>query len=151
MKTYTYRGYKFYATSTLQANTMRPLYRIEGLKDEGTRPFLTTIEGCKEYIVMNLELGKIERPAPAKRRITKPEQLTKAELAELIEDHHLYTGEYDSKRYYKYSSSAEIKRLMQMSKAQLLDMFNSTYEFIIDEDEERGFCARQLTRSEIAW
>ena len=29
---------------------MRPVYHIEGLKDAGTRPFLTSHQQCKDYI-----------------------------------------------------------------------------------------------------
>lgn len=50
MKEYKYRGYTFRITSTILANTGRNLYEIDGLKERGKRPFLTTIEQCKEYI-----------------------------------------------------------------------------------------------------
>ena len=50
MKEYTYKGYTFRATSTIHANTMRPLYEIDNLKERGSRPFLTSIKACKEYI-----------------------------------------------------------------------------------------------------
>lgn len=50
MKEYTYKGFTFRATSTQHANTMRPLYEIDGLKCRGTRPFLTSIADCKQYI-----------------------------------------------------------------------------------------------------
>ncbi len=50
MKEYKYRGYTFRVTSTIHGNTGRNLYEIDGLKERGKRPFLTTIEQCKEYI-----------------------------------------------------------------------------------------------------
>lgn len=50
MKTYTYNHFEFYATSAIHANTGRPLYEIPGLKPAGTRPFLTSISQCKEFI-----------------------------------------------------------------------------------------------------
>lgn len=50
MKEYTYKGYTFRATSTLRANTMRPLYEIDNLKELGWRPLLTSIKACREYI-----------------------------------------------------------------------------------------------------
>ena len=49
-KEYKYKGYTFYATKTIHANTMRPLYEIIDLKEYGHRPFLTSIKACKEYI-----------------------------------------------------------------------------------------------------
>lgn len=50
MREYKYLGYTFRATSTIHANTGRNLYEIDDLKERGKRPFLTTIEECKEYI-----------------------------------------------------------------------------------------------------
>ena len=50
MTEYKCRGYTFRATSTIHANTGRNLYEIDDLKERGKRPFLTTIEECKEYI-----------------------------------------------------------------------------------------------------
>lgn len=50
MKEYKYNGYTFRVTSIVHANTGRYLYEIDGLKPAGKRPFLTTIDGCKEYI-----------------------------------------------------------------------------------------------------
>ena len=50
MREYKYLGYTFRATSTIHANTGRNLYEIDDLKERGKRPFLTTIEACKEYI-----------------------------------------------------------------------------------------------------
>lgn len=49
-KEYKYRGYTFRVTSTIHGNTGRNLYEIDGLKERGKRPFLTTIEQCKDYI-----------------------------------------------------------------------------------------------------
>ena len=49
-KTYRYMGYDFRATSTIHANSGRNLYEIDDLKERGKRPFLTTIEDCREYI-----------------------------------------------------------------------------------------------------
>ena len=50
MTEYEYRGYTFRATSTVHANSGRSLYEIDGLKGRNARPFLTTIEDCREYI-----------------------------------------------------------------------------------------------------
>ena len=50
MKEYTYKGYTFRATYTLCARNMRPLYEIDGLKECGKYPFLTSIRECREYI-----------------------------------------------------------------------------------------------------
>jgi DNA-binding transcriptional regulator YiaG len=47
---YKYLGYTFRATTTLHANTMRPLYEIDGLKSRGQKPFLTTVRECRDYI-----------------------------------------------------------------------------------------------------
>ena len=64
MKEYKFMGYTFRATST--TTTVRvlnrfhsytekivPLYEIDGLKERGKRPFLTSIEQCKDYIREN--------------------------------------------------------------------------------------------------
>jgi len=54
MKTYTYKGYTFYATDTTtdKPGTAEPVpvYEVEGLKGACSRPFLTTIAECKEFI-----------------------------------------------------------------------------------------------------
>lgn len=50
MKEYKYKGYAFRMTNTVCGKNMRNLYEIDGLKDKGQRPFLTTIKQCKEYI-----------------------------------------------------------------------------------------------------
>lgn len=61
MKSYTYKGYTFRQVWTttevvVGAGTrhshkeLRYLYEIDDLKEAGKRPFLTTIEGCKQYI-----------------------------------------------------------------------------------------------------
>lgn len=50
MREYKYKGYTFRATSTIHANSGRPLYEIDDLKERGKRPFLTTIDSCKDYI-----------------------------------------------------------------------------------------------------
>ena len=68
------------------------------------------------------------------KKVTKIEQLTKRELAKLIESHHLYTGSYNSKNYYKYSSYDEIKNLMKQSKVELIDFALSGYDFVADEN-----------------
>ena len=65
------------------------------------------------------------------------EKLDKRTLAKYIESHYLYTGEYDSKRYYKYDSDKEIAKLMKMSKNELIDMFTSAYWISDDGIEER--------------
>ena len=49
-KTYKYKGYKFRSTDIVHASTGRWLYEIDGLKEVGKRPFLTTIAECKRYI-----------------------------------------------------------------------------------------------------
>lgn len=49
-KTYRYKGYSFRATTIVLADTYQPLYEIDGLKEVGKRPFLTSIAECKEYI-----------------------------------------------------------------------------------------------------
>lgn len=85
------------------------------------------------------------------KKITRPEQLTKKELAHYIEDHHLYTGDYNSKNYYKYSRCREIDKLLKKTKAELLDDFTSVYEFCVDEEEERGFWLKELSGSQICW
>lgn len=53
MKEYKYYGYTFRITSIVHANSGRCLYEIDGLKPVGKRPFLTTIEQCREYIRQN--------------------------------------------------------------------------------------------------
>lgn len=66
MKEYSYMGYKFRPTSTMtevyvldrcRCYTAKivPLYEIDGLKDRGQRPFLTTIAACKNYIRENIK------------------------------------------------------------------------------------------------
>ena len=50
MKSYSYRGYKFRMTNTLCANNGRYLYEIDGLKERGKRPFITTIRECRDFI-----------------------------------------------------------------------------------------------------
>jgi hypothetical protein len=74
----------------------------------------------------------------------KVEKLNKRTLARYVEEHHLYTGEYGSKRYYKYDSDKEIAKLMKMPKKDLIDMFTSAYWITEDGIEER-------TASEMLW
>ena len=60
MKKYTYKGYVFYRTDTTTTVRYqrglewleRPMhvYEIEGLKPAGKRPFLTTMQACRDYI-----------------------------------------------------------------------------------------------------
>lgn len=62
MRTYKYKGYSFRATDTFTNGSrtvfgkiyhdkfLVPLYEIDGLKDRGTRPLLTSIKEVKEYI-----------------------------------------------------------------------------------------------------
>lgn len=61
MKEYRYKGYTFRATSTMTTiyvsdghgghnSRIVPLYEIDDLKERGKRPFLTSINQCKEYI-----------------------------------------------------------------------------------------------------
>lgn len=58
---YTYHGFVFRPTTTMtEVNVLNrsrcytkklvPLYEIDGLKECGKHPFLTTIAECKEYI-----------------------------------------------------------------------------------------------------
>lgn len=65
-KEYRYKGYTFRATRVMtevyRANgygyhykTIRPLYEIDGLKECGKRPFLTSIRECREYIDLEVE------------------------------------------------------------------------------------------------
>lgn len=60
MRKYKYHGYTFFATPNFIYTKVRrfdklreeiaPVYHIEGLKDAATRPFLTSINQCKNYI-----------------------------------------------------------------------------------------------------
>lgn len=60
MKTYTYKGYKFYKTRLIHSNTLKPLYEIvrntedETIKPAARRPFLTSIDDCKQWILNNV-------------------------------------------------------------------------------------------------
>lgn len=66
MKEYTYRGYTFRPTRTNTEvirnagadhpyTVIRPVYEIDGLKEAGKRPFLTSAEQCREYIRDNTQ------------------------------------------------------------------------------------------------
>lgn len=57
MRSYTYRGYHLRATELAHADTGRRLYEIDGLKPAGTRPFLTSVAQCREFIAGALEMG----------------------------------------------------------------------------------------------
>lgn len=48
----TYKGCTIVKTSAVEASTLRPLYAISGrlTKNHGTRPFLTSIVDCKDWI-----------------------------------------------------------------------------------------------------
>lgn len=50
MKEYKYKGYSFRMTNTIHANSRKNLYEIDGLKECGQKPFLTTIKDCRYYI-----------------------------------------------------------------------------------------------------
>lgn len=62
MKEYKYNGYTFRLTDTYTENLvyhnwsrshvkrLAQVYEIDGLKERCTRPFLTSIKQCKEYI-----------------------------------------------------------------------------------------------------
>lgn len=60
---YKYHGYTFRQTNTTTETTVkrgqqyrqeiRYLYEIDELKPRGVRPFLTSIEQCKDYIKEN--------------------------------------------------------------------------------------------------
>lgn len=58
MKEYNYMGYAFRRTATVHANSGRYLYEIDDLKERGKRPFLTTIEQCREYIRQHVEVKR---------------------------------------------------------------------------------------------
>lgn len=65
MKDYRYRGYTFRRTNTMTSgwggrhhSTLRCLYEIDGLKPRGVRPFLTTIDQCKDYINQHILLNE---------------------------------------------------------------------------------------------
>lgn len=62
MKEYKYLGYTFRATNTIHANSGRYLYEIDDLKERGERPFLTTIDGCQEYIRQHGKLAQNRTP-----------------------------------------------------------------------------------------
>ena len=79
----------------------------------------------------------IEFNKRGKEIMIKVEKLDKRTLARYIEEHHLYTGEYNSKRYYKYDSDKEIAKLMKMTKIELIDMFTSAYWITEDGIEEK--------------
>lgn len=64
MKEYRYHGYRFRATDTTTdiyvsngrggyRHKIVPLYEIDELKPRGKRPFLTSVEMCKDYIAEN--------------------------------------------------------------------------------------------------
>lgn len=61
---YKYLGYTFRATTTLHANTMRPLYEIDGLKSRGQKPFLTTVRECRDYIAEHTRTESAEISSP---------------------------------------------------------------------------------------
>lgn len=61
MKEYKYHGYTFRRTATMTTTRIKNasgyyverlsyLYEIDGLKEAGKRPFLTSAEQCREYI-----------------------------------------------------------------------------------------------------
>jgi hypothetical protein len=64
VKEYKFRGYKFRATDITTEVTVtrfwqtrteiRPLYEIDGLKEAGTRPFLTSLNQVKDYIEFHI-------------------------------------------------------------------------------------------------
>lgn len=69
-------------------------------------------------------------------------KMTKRQLAEDIESHHLYTPRADgvySKNYYRYSSSKEISLLLRLTKAELQDMHDMLYS-----DDGREFTAHEI-------
>lgn len=59
MKEYKYKGFTFRATLTLHANSMRPLYEIDDLKERGMPPFLTSIVECKDFISQYVDDGEV--------------------------------------------------------------------------------------------
>lgn len=50
MKEYTYKGYTFRKTNVVNANSGKNLYEIYGLKECGQKPYLFTINECRDYI-----------------------------------------------------------------------------------------------------
>lgn len=71
MRKYKYKGYTFFATNNFinakvrrfdkMREEMRPVYHIEGLKDASRRPFLTSLNQCRNYIDFELYKRGIER------------------------------------------------------------------------------------------
>lgn len=63
-KEYKFRGYTYRATNIMtevmvqrfgaQRREIHPLYEIDGLKEAGTRPFLTSINQVKGYIEFHI-------------------------------------------------------------------------------------------------
>lgn len=64
MKEYKHKGYTFRATSTMTTiyvsdghggrhSRVVPVYEIDGLKERGKHPFLTSVAQCREYISEN--------------------------------------------------------------------------------------------------
>lgn len=73
-KTYAYRGYAFHQTDIttevyvpiddhLHRKEMRYIYEIEDLKPAGRRPFLTTVQECRDYITRHLQQSGIQPPS----------------------------------------------------------------------------------------
>ena len=66
MNEYKYNGYTFRRTTTTTTTRIKNargyyverlsyLYEIDGLKEAGKRPFLTSVEQCREYIRDNTD------------------------------------------------------------------------------------------------
>ena len=68
MREYKYRGYKFFATPNFLSvsvhrfdkwrDEIRPVYHIEGLKDATAKPYLTSLNQCKDYIDYQISIAK---------------------------------------------------------------------------------------------
>ena len=102
MKKYTYKGYVFYRTDTTTtvryqrhtANWLeRPakVYEIEKLKPAGKRPFLTTMQACRDYIDSVVEgLPPVRGDVPRRIQAARSQRaMTQQELGEALG----YTGD----------------------------------------------------------
>jgi len=101
MKKYTYKDYVFYRTDTTtivryQRGTEwleRPMhvYEIEGLKPAGKRPFLTTMQACRDYIDSVAEgLPPVRGDVPRRIQAARSQHaMTQQELGEALG----YTGD----------------------------------------------------------
>ena len=56
-KEYRYKGYTFRVTDNVCLNDNRRLYEIDNMKPAAMRPFLTSINECREFISDAVEMG----------------------------------------------------------------------------------------------